>query len=134
MLRRLIHILIVMPNLAAKLIKWVINPKNGDDYVTPFKRHYLTTGASFAVTILYHLGMGLYTFISEYVLGAIAQLIHIAQGIVVDLWQANPSYSRWLARSFTAFIVIGVTYAVLIASAALKGGFVAMLAIFNAFR
>lgn len=134
MLRELLRILITLPHRAVQLVEWVFNPKNGDEFVTPFRRHYLTTGVSFVITILYHLGAGAYTFITEHLLGAVAQILHIAKDIVLDLWRANPSYSRWAARSALALGVFIASGVAVVAMVALKSGVAVMVAILNALR
>lgn len=36
MLRKLLRILIALPRRAVQLVEWFFNPKNGDEFVTPF--------------------------------------------------------------------------------------------------
>lgn len=54
MIREILHFIISLPSLAVKFVEWVFNPKNGDEWVTPFTRRFLSTGASFVITVLYH--------------------------------------------------------------------------------
>lgn len=36
MLRKLLRILIALPRRAVQLVEWFFDPKNGDEFVTPF--------------------------------------------------------------------------------------------------
>lgn len=134
MLRELLRILIALPSLIVQFVKWVFNPKNGDEFVSPFTRRFLSTGVSLTVTVLYHVAAGLYTFITEYLFGAIAHVLQIGWNIVLDLWRANPSYSRWAARSAAAVVVFLASGAVVVAVAALRTGISVIVALFQMLR
>lgn len=111
MLKRLFGLILAIPRTISKLVNWLLNPKNGDDYVGPLNRQYLSTGASFVVTIAYRSGLALYNFFTTYVLGSIAYLIQAIGGIILDLWRANPSYSKWAYRGISSIVILVGTYA-----------------------
>lgn len=134
MLSELIRIMKEIPNTARKLVNYPLNPKNGDNFVTPLKRQYLTTGASFVVTILYHLAVGLYTLLTQYLLGALAHIYHIGKNIIFDLWRANPSYSRWAARGVATMVVLTGSAAIVVTMTAWKTGVAVAMTLFNALR
>lgn len=113
MLRKLYTLLVAIPTVVVKLANWLMDPKNGSNFVTPLNRRYLSTGASLAVTVLYHAGAGVYNFFMNYVLGAAAYIVQGILNVVLDLWRANPSYSRWAARGAAMAAVLVATYGVL---------------------
>lgn len=134
MLRKLLRILIALPHRAVQLVKWFINPKNGDEFVTPFRRHYLPTSVSFLVTILYNLGAGLYSFVTEYVFGAFAHVFNVGKDIVLDLWRSNRSYTRWALGSAAAAALFIASAAVVVAAFAWKTGVAVLVALFQMLR
>lgn len=134
MLRQFITILITIPRGIGKLGTWLVNPKNGSNYVTPFNRHYLSTGASLAVTVLYRTGAGLYNFFTSYVLGGLVYLFHVVTGVFLDLWRANPSYSRWALRNGASAIVIAATYTFLAAKVGGRATYSMLVIVVGSFR
>lgn len=133
-LRELLRIFIALPSLVAKFVKWVFNPKNGDEFVSPFTRRFLSTGVSLTVTVFYHMASGLYSFITEYLFGAIAHVLQIGWNIVLDLWRANPSYSRWAAWSAATIVVFLTSGAAVVAVTAWRTGIAVMVALFQMLR
>ena len=115
MLRKLINGLVSIPNKITKLAGWIANPQNGSDYVSPFRRHYLSTGTALLVTIIYRVGMGLYDLIVGYILGSMVYLVQFVVGVGLDLWRANPNYTRWALRSLYSAAIIIVSLAVIAA-------------------
>ena len=134
MIRRFLAVLLAIPRNVSKLATWAINPKNGSNYVTPFNRRYLSTGTSLVVTILYRTGAGLYNFVTSYVLGSLVYIFQVATGVVLDLWRANPSYSRWVFRGVCSGVVLVATYAVLVARMASRVGYAVLMGIVGLFR
>lgn len=106
MLRKIFRKLIAVPGMVAQLAHWFFDPKNGANFVTPFKRHFLPTSTSFVVTILYNTVSGLCNFFVSYVLGSIAHLVQVIAGIALDLWRANPSYTRWILGLVASLVII----------------------------
>lgn len=134
MLRKLLRILIALPHRAIQLVEWFFNPKNGDEFVTPFTRRFLSTGKSLTITVLYHVGAGMYSFVTEYLFGAVAHVFNIGKDIVLDLWRANPSYTRWAARSAFALTVFVASGAAVVAVAAWRTGVAVLVALYQMLR
>lgn len=86
------------------------------------------------ITVLYHVGAGLYSFVTEYLFGAIAHGFNVGKDIVLELWRANPSYTRWAARSAFALAVFVASGAAVIAMAAWRTGVAVIVAAFQMLR
>lgn len=134
MIRKLIRWILAIPRSISKLIFWVANPKNGTDYVTPFNRHYLSTGASLTVAVLYRFGIGVYEFLANYVLGSLAYLFNAIVGVMSDLWHANPKYSRWVLNGAVAVILGIMETAIIIIQITFKAVEKILKAIFRMLR
>lgn len=134
MITRFFAVFLAIPRNVSKLATWTIDPKNGSNYVTPFNRRYLSTGTSLVVTILYRTGAGLYNFVTSYVLGSLVYIFQVATGVVLDLWRANPSYSRWMFRGLCSIVVLVASYAVLVARTAGRVGYAVLMGVIDLFR
>jgi hypothetical protein len=98
-----------------KFINWCRNPTNGKGkYVTPSKRHYLSSGMTLVAIFIYRTGEGLYNLAMSLIFDILAPLINVIIGIASDLWHSNPNYTRQALRAsvFAIQIALSIVFSV----------------------
>lgn len=61
-------------------------------------------------------------------------IFQVATDVVIDLWRANLSYSRWMFRGLSSAVVLIGAYAVLVARTAGKVGYAVLTGVIDLFR